>query len=115
MHRESRAYPALVAATSDAMPLVRLYAAVALWKADDRHASNAVPVMIESLLALRQSEYQEGSEDLAQFVEHFQLRVTDCVPSLKNLLHEGSPAIREAATNALQKIDAQLAVEKARE
>lgn len=113
--RESRAFPALAAATSDAMPLVRLYAAAALWKADNRHVSNAVPVIVESLLALRQSEYQEGSEDFAQFVEHFQLPVNDCVPSLKNLLDGGSPAIREAATNALQKIGAQLAVEKPRE
>lgn len=100
---------ALVANTGNELPLIRIYSAAALWKMAGKCPSNAVPVIVEGILDLGQSDYGEGKESFVQFVEGCQLDVTGSVPFLNDLLRDRSPLISQAASNALETIRAQSA------
>jgi HEAT repeat protein len=105
----------LVVGIDDEKPLVRMYSSVALWKIDSQHVPVVVPKIVEGIIALNGTQYQESKEGFVQFVEDNGLDLTACVPALNKLLESDLSNVKEAALNALQKIatkrDAKMKIE----
>ena len=93
-------------------PYLRVNCALALWRLDPQYAPLATRLAVERIVAMKAAS-QGDEQDFARWLELRDLDLQQSVAPLKQLIAEGTPATREEATKALQKIEAVLASKSA--
>lgn len=94
-------FSALMAGTRDAERKIRVNCAAALWHLDNRHASLAVPIMVEGIAAWNERN-PDHAVGFVRSLEYDGLDMHAAIPSLKDLLKSESPTVRKIAAEALE-------------
>ncbi|HEY1859328.1 MAG TPA: HEAT repeat domain-containing protein, partial [Gemmataceae bacterium] len=96
------AVPALKEALKDVAPAVRTKVALALWKIDSESVETVLPILIDALKAKGPSHVRVvGVNALAEFGKD----AKKVIPDLLEIRKDRDIALRNAATEAIKKID----------
>jgi HEAT repeat protein len=96
------AVPALKEALKDSSPGVRVRVAVALWKIDNQSAEDVLPVLSEALKAKVPSHVRVV---VVNAVAELGANAAKLIPDLLEMRMDRDLALRNAATEAIKKID----------